>query len=47
MWIVKAVKEVGSARKGDRTGLLAQVSGPKVAVIRVEHCDRLMRFGFE
>jgi putative resolvase len=43
----QVVSEVGSGMNGHRRRLTTLLSGPAVAVIVVEHRDRLTRFGFE
>ncbi|MBS3933840.1 MAG: IS607 family transposase [Truepera sp.] len=45
--VVAVVKEVGSGLNGRRRAMLKLLRDPSIAVIVVEHRDRLMRFGLE
>jgi putative resolvase len=45
--VVDVVKEIDSGLNGHRRGLLRLLRNPAVRTLVVEHCDRLMRFGFE
>ena len=45
--VAKAVTEIGSGLNGHRPKLMKLLADPDVAVIVVEHRDRLMRFGSE
>ncbi len=44
--MVRTIAEVGSARDGHRPKLLKILAGTTITTIVVEHCERLMRFGF-
>ena len=45
--VVRTVTEVGSGLNGHRPKLMKVLSDPSVAIVAVEHRDRLMRFGAE
>lgn len=45
--VSKTVTEIGSGMNGHRSKLMKLLAEPSVAVILVEHRDRLMRFGAE
>ena len=45
--MVRTVTEGGSGLKGPRPTLMKVFADPSVAVVAVEHRDRLMRFGAE
>ena len=45
--VANTVKEIGSGLNGHRPKLLKLLADQKVAVVAVEHRDRLMRFGVE
>jgi predicted site-specific integrase-resolvase len=45
--VVDVIREVGSGLNGHRRGLMRLLRTPAVAIVVVEHRDRLMRFGFE
>jgi putative resolvase len=44
--VVRTIAEVGSARNGHRPKLLKILAVTTITTIVVEHCERLMRFGF-
>ena len=45
--VVRTVTEVGSGLNGHRPQLMKVLADPSVALVAVEHRDRLMRFGAE
>ena len=45
--VVRAVTEVGSGLNGHRAKLMKVLADPSIAIVAVEHRDRLMRFGAE
>ena len=45
--VVRTVTEVGSGLNGHRPKLMKVLADPSVAIVAVEHRDRLMRFGAE
>ena len=45
--VVRTVTEVGSGLNGHRPKLMQVLADPSVAIVAVEHRDRLMRFGSE
>ena len=45
--VVRTVTEVGSGLNGHRPNLMKVLADPSVAIVAVEHRDRLMRFGAE
>lgn len=45
--VIAVVKEVGSGLNGHRRAMIKVLRDPHIAVIVVEHRDRLMRFGLE
>ena len=45
--VVRTVTEVGSGLNGPRPQLMQGLADPSVAIVAVEHRDRLMRFGAE
>ncbi len=45
--VVRTVTEVGSGWGGHRAKLMEVLADPSVAIVAVEHRDRLMRFGAE
>ena len=45
--VVRTVTEVGSGLNGHRPQLMKVLADPSVAIVAVEHRDRLMRFGAE
>jgi putative resolvase len=45
--VVRTVTEVGSGLDGQRPELMKVLADPSVAIVAVEHRDRLMRFGAE
>ena len=45
--VVRTVTEVGSGLNGHRPELMKVLADPSVAIVAVEHRDRLMRFGAE
>ena len=45
--VVRTVTEVGSGLHGHRPQLMQVLADPSVAIVAVEHRDRLMRFGAE
>lgn len=45
--VVRTVTEVGSGLNGHRPKLMKLLADPSVAIVAVEHRDRLMRFGAE
>ena len=45
--VVRTVAEVGSGLNGPRPKLMQVLADPSVAIVAVEHRDRLMRFGAE
>ena len=45
--VVRTVTEVGSGLNGHRPKLMKVLADPSVAIVAVEHRERLMRFGAE
>lgn len=45
--VVRTVTEVGSGLNGHRPKLMEVLADPRVAIVAVEHRDRLLRFGAE
>ena len=45
--VVRTVTEVGSGLNGHRPKLMKVLADPSIAIVAVEHRDRLLRFGAE